>query len=147
MAVVKAFEPAGEPGRLANRRGIEAVDDVESLLRSCGHRVARRVPIGESIYGTKLTADLLVEGSPRWPDGLIIEVISQASRGSADQKLPYLVSNIKDRYPSPTVIVLIGGGFSEKAVNWLREQVDGRKLLAVTTLDQFSVWAGWPLAG
>src|SRR5581483_1165623 len=102
------------------------------------YQVARRAPIGESIYGTHLYADLVIENCHRWTDGLIIEVISQASRGSADQKLPYLVANIRERYPFPTIVVLIGQGFSDKAVDWLRDQVDCRKLLAVvSSLDQF----------
>jgi hypothetical protein len=147
MSQVKALDLAGGPGRLANHRGVQAKHEVESLLRSSGYQVVRRVPIGESIYRTRLVADLLIENSPRWPDGLIVEVVSQASHGSADQKFPYLVANIKSRYPCPTIIVLIGRGFSDGAVNWLRDQVDGQKLLAVTSLDQFESWVSRPLAG
>ena len=147
MSRVKKFEPAGGPGRLANRRGAEAKLEVEALLRRAGYQVGRRVPIGGSIYGTKLFADLLVRDSRRWPDGLIIEVVSQESHGSADQKFPYLVENIRACHPVPTVVVLIGCGFRGKALDWLHGQVDDRKLLAVVPLDRFEEWVAQSLAG
>ena len=63
MAEIKAFEVAGGPGRLANRRGVEAKQEVEEVLRLHGYQVARRVPVGESIYGTQLYADLVIENA------------------------------------------------------------------------------------
>src|SRR5687767_1096814 len=123
MSKLERFEPASVPGRLANRRGAEAKQNVASLIRSSGFQVSCRVPIGETIYGTRSFADLLIEYPPRWPDGLIVEVVSQSSAGSADQKFPYMVENIKRQYPCPTIVVLIGRGFGNGAVKWLRDQV------------------------
>ena len=140
MSRFKTVEPASEPGWRAQQHGVEAEQAVESLIQSRGFKLARRAPIGRSIFGTRLVADLRVEGAREWPQGLIVQVISQASRGSADQKFCYLVQNIQNCYPRPAVIVLVGSGFSEKAVIWLCDQVDGHKLLAVLSLDEFDEW-------
>lgn len=90
---------------------------------------------------------MVIEDSRRWPDGIIIEVRSQESAGSADQTFPYLVQNIRHYYPLPVAIVLVGCGFSSGAIDWLRTRVDGKTLLAVSFVEDFEVLVRRALAG
>lgn len=97
-------------------------------------------PIGHSIYGLPLLTDFWVRGADSFPDGLAIEVKWQQSTGSVDEKFPYLVLNIKERYPCPALIIADGGGQRPGALQWLREQ-SGGQLLGVFTLAEFLAWA------
>jgi hypothetical protein len=65
----------------------------------------------------------------RHHDNLIIESKWQQSRGSVDEKFPFLVANIPERYPHATIIILDGGGYIKQAELWLRAQIDGTLLL------------------
>jgi hypothetical protein len=85
-----------------------------------------RYPIARSIYDTKLYCDFVLFHPTRHPDNLIIESKWQQSRGSVDEKFPFLVANIRDRYPHATIIVLDGGGYKKQADLWLRAQIDGK---------------------
>jgi hypothetical protein len=58
-----------------------------------------------------------------------------------DEKLPYLVSNIREGYHVPAVIVADGGGHRPEALRWLRGQVDGTHLVGVFSLVEFLTWA------
>jgi hypothetical protein len=93
-----------------------------------------------SIFGKRIRVDVLVEPCVRIPDGLIIEVKWQGSLGSAEEKLPFLVINIKQCYPYPTIVVIDGDGFSSGSIEWIRDQVDGSKLLAVFSSKEFITW-------
>ena len=97
-------------------------------------------PIGHSIYGLPLFTDFWVRGAAGLPDGLSIEVKWQQSTGSVDEKFPYLVLNILERYPCPAVIIADGGGQRPGALQWLRDQVGGN-LLAVFSLAEFVAWS------
>lgn len=70
-------------------------------------------------------------------EGLSIECKWQDVGGSADEKYPYLVANIKKRFPCPAIIVVDGGGPKPGAIQWLKSQVDGVKLLHVFNLAEF----------
>lgn len=97
-------------------------------------------PIGQSIYGLPLLADFWLRGAPGYPDGLAIEVKWQQSPGSVDEKFPYLVLNIQQCYPCPSIVIADGGGQRPGALNWLRGQSAGN-LLAVHSLAEFLAWA------
>ena len=73
-------------------------------------RVARQSPVGTSIYGTPLAADFIIYGADTFPHGLAIESKWQHAQGSVDEKLPYLVLNIREGYRVPAIIVADGGG-------------------------------------
>lgn len=73
---------------------------------------------------------------------LIIESKWQSVGGTADEKLPYLCMNIKQRYPYPTIIVLGGEGWHPGAVEWIQCQVDGERLLHVLSVEEFMKWCG-----
>jgi hypothetical protein len=97
-------------------------------------------PIGHSIYDLPINADFWVRGADGFPDGLAIEVKWQQSTGSVDEKFPYLVLNIRERYPCPAIVIADGGGQRSGALQWLRSQVDGN-LIGVYSVTEFLVWA------
>lgn len=103
--------------------------------------VARQYPVGTSIYGTPLAADFVVAGAPGFPQGLAIESKWQHASGSVDEKLPYLVLNIRAGYTVPAIVVADGGGHRPEALHWLRAQVDATHLLGVFSLVEFLAWA------
>jgi hypothetical protein len=126
-------------GQKANATGQEAEDIIAGVLMRKGCRVERQVSLGASIYGTPINADFRVFGLKQYPDGLIIECKWQSASGSVDEKFPYLVLNIKERFPLPTMVVLSGKGYKPGAEEWLRRQVDDW-LVAVMDLEEFITW-------
>ena len=101
---------------------------------------ARQVVIGESIYGTRLRCDFILNNHEKLVEPLIIEAKWQESSGSVDEKYPFLVHNIKQCHPHPTLVLLDGSGYKPGAEKWLRAQTDG-KLLAVLNMSEFYIWA------
>jgi len=84
--------------------------------------------------------DFLLFHPTRHPDNLIIESKWQESKGSVDEKFPFLVANIRERYPHATIVVLDGGGYKKQANLWLRAQID-RRLLHVFNMQEFQRWS------
>lgn len=99
----------------------------------------RQIVIGNSIYNTPLKSDFMLHHPQKWPDSLIIECKWQQVSGSVDEKYPYTVQNIKEKYPCPAVILLDGDGYKPGAKAWLCSQVDD-KLLAVFSMSEFQKW-------
>lgn len=97
-------------------------------------------PIAKSVYGTNLYCDFILYHPQKYPNCLIIESKWQESAGSVDEKFPYLVLNIREKYPCATIVVLDGGGYKEGAKKWLREQVDS-KLVHVFNMMEFQKWS------
>ena len=97
-------------------------------------------PVAKSIYKTTLYCDFIIYHPDKHEDCLIIESKWQQSSGSVDEKFPYLVINIKERYPSATIVVLDGGGYKKHADTWLRDQVD-QKLIHVFNMREFQKWS------
>lgn len=128
-------------GGRANRHGRTAEAVISSVIadRAPNAIITPGAPVGHTIYGGLLKVDRLVMGLLGYPDGLIIESKWQERDGSVDEKFPYLVLNIKECYPCPTIIIAAGGGARDGALRWLRSQVGGR-LLAVLTLEEFVTW-------
>jgi hypothetical protein len=56
-------------------------------------------PVARSIYDTQLFCDFLIFHPDKHAANLIIESKWQQSRGSVDEKFPFLVANIRDKYP------------------------------------------------
>jgi hypothetical protein len=143
-------------GTQANFTGANLQRFVEDWLERCGYvRVdkakfgaacyleqpafTRQAHIGQSIYGTNLYCDFMLYHPAKHPHCLIIEVKWQQVGGSVDEKYPYLMSNIKERYPCRTVLVLDGKGYKKGAEEWIRRQVDD-KLIAVLDMPGFMSW-------
>lgn len=125
-------------GAQANRTGDVAEEVVGAVLRAYGVQYIRQQRIGEGVYkGRMMKVDFFL------PDHeLIIESKWQSVGGSADEKLPYLCLNIKQRYPYPTIIVLGGRGWCAGSVEWITAQVDGERLLHVLSVEDFMKWCG-----
>lgn len=125
-------------GGQANRTGGVAEEVVGAILRSYNVKYIRQQRIGEGVYkGKMLKVDFFL------PDHeLIIESKWQASGGSVDEKFPYLCLNIKQFYPYPAIIVLGGGGWCAGSLEWLRDQVDDKRLLHVLSVEDFMKWCG-----
>ncbi len=130
----------GASGRKANRRGRIAENIIADMLKERGYTIERQKVICKSIYCQKIRTDIFISNTPDFPNNLAVESKWQGSRGSADEKYPYLVSNIKERYPCPAIVVIGGGGMRESAEQWLRNQVDGEQLLAVYSFEEFIAW-------
>jgi hypothetical protein len=64
----------------------------------------------------------------------------QEVQGTADEKLCYLVANIRSCYPCPAIVIAGGSGARPGAIKWLRSQVDGVKLYAVFHVEEFVSW-------
>lgn len=96
--------------------------------------------IGDSIYETPKYCDYILYHPEKWPSCLIIESIWQQTTGTTDEKFPYQVLNVQQRYPHKTIIVLDGGGYRLQAQQWLKSQ-EGNNILKVFSLGEFSNWA------
>ena len=48
---------------------------------------------------------------------------------------------VRESLPFPAIVVLDGRGYKPEAEAWLRNQVDGNKLLNVFDLTEFQTWA------
>lgn len=95
-------------------------------------------PISKSLYEGKDTrADFILYHPQKHPDFLIIECKWQQSKGTAEEKLPYLVSNIEQNYKYPSMIVIDGGGHSKGAIKWIKDQ-EGESISHVCSLSEFT---------
>lgn len=92
------------------------------------------------IYECVVRLDYYVKGVPGFEKGLGIESKYQGSSGSADEKFPYLVKNIKECLPFPCIIIYSLEGARPEAVSWLCNQVDDTHLIGTFKLDQFISW-------
>jgi hypothetical protein len=99
----------------------------------------RQLFLCKSIYDTAVYGDFTLFHPKKYPDCLVIESKWQESSGSVDEKLPFLVSNIKERFPINAIVVIDGGGFKKGAIKWVQSQIDG-KLLNVFSMSDFHKW-------
>ena len=96
--------------------------------------------IGKSIYDTNLYVDFLLYHADKYPNKLAMEIKWQQVPGSVDEKFPYIIENIKKKFPCPAIIILDGNGYKKGAKKWLEEQIDD-KFLGVYSLMNFIKWA------
>jgi hypothetical protein len=102
-----------------------------------GKQFAKQVRVGDTIYETPRVCDFFIVNRDKFPDDLIIECKWQQSKGSVDEKYPFLLYNII-RTGIPTVVLLDGGGYKPAALHWLKEMVNKNgALLAVWTMAEF----------
>lgn len=100
---------------------------------------SKHYKIGNSIYNRPLYTDVIIYHPEKYPKFLAIEIKWQQSGGSVDEKYPYLVQNIKERFPCDALIILDGGGYKPGALEWLKNQTD-MKLVNVFNLNEFIRW-------
>jgi hypothetical protein len=128
--------------------GRSAEHNVAALLDTARVVYQRQHRLCPSIYpGEVCVVDFLVRNAIDYPHGLAIEVKWQETNGSADEKFPYVVENIRQRFPCPAVVIVCGrdtrgdgGGARQGAIDWLRRQVDGRTLVGVFSIEEFMRW-------
>jgi hypothetical protein len=141
----------------ANINGNRLEAYVDNVLRTEGYRqvgdreidayivnersgyYARQVKLGTGIYGTGIKTDFVVHRKNSIKP-LIIECKWQESGGTADEKLPFLVANIRECYPHETCVVIDGPGFRSGAIEWLKRQKDA-KMVDVFRMQEFQTWA------
>lgn len=126
-------------GAKANRSGHSAEQIIACVLKEHGFNFKRQYKICDSIYGHPVRIDFFIENAEGYPNGLAIECKWQDVSGSIDEKFPYLVLNIKERFPCPAVIMLDGSGQRHGSIEWIRAQTD-EKLIAVFTISEFLSW-------
>jgi hypothetical protein len=102
------------------------------------NRYAKDVHVAKTVYGTDAIANFYCIGEAV-PKGLIIQTLWQAVPGSADEKLPYLVMNLR-LYPVPVAIIMHTSGMKEAAVDWFKSQVDGKQILGAFEEEKFVPW-------
>jgi PD-(D/E)XK nuclease superfamily domain len=125
----------------SNKHGTAAELIIGAMLRTARCEYTTQVDVGRSIYGTTIRADFVLHNLIEFPGGLVLESKWQDSEGTADEKFPYLVANIHGAgYGYPVVVVLGGNGYKPGAVVWIRQQVDGRRLLAVFSWEELQSW-------
>jgi hypothetical protein len=140
FTAVRAWEPAGigswilgaqaqlpmtaEEARLLAGRvdGLElTAPEFERIIAlvglSLGLDCRRKLMVGKTIYGKDREVDVLFRDA-RNGNRLAVEAKYQRVAGTADEKLPYAVLNLKT-LPLPGVIVYGGGGFHQGALHWL----------------------------
>ena len=98
----------------------------------------RQFELGKTIYNTKWKCDFILYHPERHPNCLVIESKWQQSKGSVDEKYPYLVLNIKKGIYD-AIILIDGAGYKKEALKWLKEQVDGN-LIGVFSMSEFTSW-------
>lgn len=126
-------------GLRANSSGRAAEDVLYAVLHNKGFTVERQAVVGQTIYGGELRVDFLIRNVAQFSAPLIVESKWQDVGGSADEKFPYLVSNLLIA-PYPSVVVVHGGGQRDGAIDWLKAQADGTHIVAVFALEEFISW-------
>jgi len=126
-------------GARANKSGQSAEQIIACVLKEHGFIFKRQYNICDSIYGHPVKIDFFIENAYGYPDGIAIECKWQDVPGSVDEKFPYLVLNIKERFPCPAVIMLDGSGQRPGSIDWIKSQTD-EKLIAVFSISEFLSW-------
>jgi hypothetical protein len=93
-----------------------------------------------SIYNQDANCDFILYHPDKYPNCLVIECKWQQSNGSVDEKFPYVVKNVKERSPFPTIVIVDGEGYKPNSITWLKDQVD-KKLIHVFTMSEFQRWS------
>lgn len=101
---------------------------------------ADQFPLCKGIYDNDVRCDFILYHPTKHPKCLVIECKWQEAAGSVDEKFPYVVANIKERYPCAAIILLDGGGCKPSAKDWLKKQED-KKLIHVFNMSEFQKWS------
>ena len=134
----------------ANIAGEAVEESLAACMRSIGWLFRRQVKLGRNIYADYanpddrrpyvMRVDFVIDNLQDYPRGLILEVKWQSSKGSVDEKFPYLVDNLRT-CSLPSIVVAAGGGVRSGAIGYMRAHCDGQHLIAVYNMDGFYQWA------
>ncbi len=143
--------PSGVSG---NKTGIRLEDAIAALLDDADYQYveppelffalremdqpiyARQVEAGYNIYGKPKFVDLMVYHPRKWPNCLVISCKWQAVSGSVDEKYPFEVLSL-NQLGYPSIVILDGGGYSQGAGQWLKNQAGKNTVKHVFTLGEF----------
>lgn len=81
----------------------------------------------KNMYGGNMIVDL-IGYHPKLPEGFVIEMKTQNTAGSVDEKYAFTTISLKGLKPL-TVIVYEGEGAKPEAVKWMRAQTDDNHLM------------------
>ncbi|MDA7572406.1 hypothetical protein N8776_01730 [bacterium] len=99
---------------------------------------ATQFNLGKNIYNTRQIVDFIITRPDDAP--LVIQAKWQQSKGSVDEKFPFLIINLKEKSQFDGLIVIDGGGYRSDAITWMKEQIDN-KLLGVFSYSEFMIWS------
>ncbi|MBF2761427.1 MAG: hypothetical protein ISN28_14415 [Ectothiorhodospiraceae bacterium AqS1] len=101
---------------------------------------AKQHQVDPDIYAKKRRVDFIIYHPDKWPDSLVIEAKWQQSRGSVEEKYPFLVACINEsRYES--LVILDGDGYTPGAEKWLRGQAGKGRLKNVLNMVELMKFA------
>ncbi|WP_250311938.1 PD-(D/E)XK nuclease superfamily protein [Rickettsia endosymbiont of Oedothorax gibbosus] len=99
----------------------------------------RQFNLGKIIYNTVWQCDFILYHPTKHFNCLFTESKWQQSSGSADEKYPYIILNIKKQSVYNTIIIIDGDGYKKGALQWLKNQVYGN-LKGVFSMSEFTTW-------
>ena len=117
---------------------VKSPDFLELSKQSSVKIFATQFNLGKNIYNTRQIVDFIITRPDSTP--LVIQAKWQQSKGSVDEKFPFLIINLKEKSPFDSLIVIDGGGYRSDAVTWMKEQID-KKLLGVFSYSEFMIWS------
>nr|WP_320160896.1 PD-(D/E)XK nuclease superfamily protein [uncultured Methanoregula sp.] len=143
-------------GKIANRTGKSLEEFITHSLNESGYSFVdrknwktaryldqpiytRQLYLCKSIYGTNVYGDFVIFHPEKYPRCLVIESKWQQVSGSVDEKLPFLVQNIKEKFPTDAIVIIDGGGSKKGAIEWVKSQIGG-KLINVFGMMDFQKW-------
>ncbi|WP_341755335.1 MULTISPECIES: PD-(D/E)XK nuclease superfamily protein [unclassified Candidatus Tisiphia] len=100
----------------------------------------RQFNLGETIYNTAWQCDFILYHPIKHSNCLVIESKWQQSGGSADEKYPYTILNVRKQSVYNVIIIIDGDGYKKGALQWLKDQVYGN-LKGVFSMSEFTTWA------
>ena len=113
-------------GQKASRQGKKFEDMIAGMLDTAGAEYHTQVTLeGGSIFGKDKRIDFLITNQDKYPEGLYLELKWQDSNGTVEEKMPYTVACIKERYDKPTALVLGGDGITKGCEQWVFDQEGG----------------------
>ena len=112
---------------------------IRELIQSVGEPAyARNVVQGINLFGSDMKRHYLIYHPEKWSKGLAIEVRWQGVSGSAYEKFPFFVMNIK-KSCIETVILLDGPGLKPDVIDWVKRQT-GYRLIEALNRAEFQSW-------
>ncbi len=101
----------------APKSGRELQQRVVQLAEELGLKVSTEVEAARRLWGAKRRIDVVLV-SEKTGKTLGIECKYQASRGTAEEKIPTTIQDIES-WPIPGIVVIAGPGFSENMQGYL----------------------------
>ena len=117
---------------------VKSTEFLELSHHSNKKMFASQFNIGKNIYNTRQIVDFIITRFDNTP--LVIQAKWQQSKGSVDEKFPFLVINLKEKSPFDSLIVIDGGGYRSDSITWMKEQIDN-KFIGVFSYSEFMIWS------